>query len=62
MKKLLLTAAIVGALAAPAAPAAASDIPQPAGTKPCPAGFVGVIVWVNTQPTGYRELSFCFHA
>ena len=49
------------AAAATQAPSpAASDIPPPAGTKPCPAPYVGgYIVWVDTGPTGYHEEWFC---
>ena len=61
MKKLLLTAGLVAALVLPAAPASASEIPQPAGVKKCPPGYVGIIVWVDTAPTGYREEPFCIH-
>lgn len=60
MRKLILAALAAAALALPAAPAAASEIPPPAGTKPCPAPYVGgFILWVNTGPTGYHEEWFC---
>ena len=60
MKKLIATACALVALALPAAPAAASEIPPPAGTKPCPPPYVrGFILWVDTGPTGYHEEWFC---
>lgn len=43
MKKLLATAALAAALVLPAAPAHASD---PAGTKECPPGYGGFVVYV----------------
>jgi hypothetical protein len=58
------TIAAVGAAVAltlPATPVGASDIPQPVGAKRCPPGYVGVILWVNTAPTGYHEEPFCIH-
>ena len=60
MKKLMLTACAALALAVPAVPASASEIPPPAGTKPCPAPYTGgFILWINTGPTGYHEEWFC---
>ena len=60
MRKMVLAACAVAALALPAVPAAASEIPPPAGTKPCPAPYTGgFILWVNTGPTGYHEEWFC---
>ena len=60
MKKLIASAIVAAAVAVPVVPAAA-DIPQPAGAKPCPAPYTGVILWVNTAPTGYHEEWFCIH-
>jgi hypothetical protein len=60
MKKLIAGVLGAAALALPAAPASASEIPPPAGTKPCPAPYThGFILWVNTGPTGYHEEWFC---
>lgn len=60
MKKLIVAACAALALAVPVVPAAASEIPPPAGTKPCPAPYTGgFILWVNTGPTGYHEEWFC---
>lgn len=60
MRKLIVAASAAVALALPAAPALASEIPPPAGTKRCPAPYThGTIVWVNTGPTGYHEEWFC---
>lgn len=61
MKKLIVSATAAVALAVPAVPAAASEIPQPAGVKSCPSGFTGVVVWTNTEPTGYDEYPLCIH-
>jgi hypothetical protein len=48
------------ALVLPAAPASASDIPPPAGTKRCPAPYTGgFILWIDTKVTGYHEEWFC---
>lgn len=60
MKKLIVAAFAVAALALPAAPALAGDIPPPAGTERCPAPYTGgFILWVDTGPTGYHEEWFC---
>lgn len=60
MKKLIASVIAAAAIALPATPAAASDIPPPAGTKPCPPPYVrGFILWINTGPTGYHEEWFC---
>lgn len=60
MKKLILAALAAAALALPAVPAAASEIPPPAGTKPCPAPYTGgYIVWVQLPVIGYREQWAC---
>jgi hypothetical protein len=60
MKRLIVAACAAAAIALPAAPAAASDIPPPVGTKPCPAPYTGgFILWINTGPTGYHEEWFC---
>lgn len=60
MKKALATICAAVALALPAAPAGASEIPPPAGIKDCPAPYVdGFILWIDTRPTGYHEEWFC---
>lgn len=60
MKKLVLAACAAAALVLPAAPAAASDIPPPAGTDPCPAPYTGgYIVWVRIPGVGYHEEWVC---
>jgi hypothetical protein len=61
MKKLLAASLLAATLLLPAASASASEIPQPAGVKKCPPGYIGIIVWVNTAPTGYQEEPFCIH-
>lgn len=53
MRKLLATACLAAALVLPAAPAHASD---PAGTKSCPPGYGGFVVYVWKLETDL----FCF--
>ena len=60
MKKLLAASLLAASLLLPAASASA-EIPQPAGVKKCPPGYIGIVVWVNTAPTGYQEEPLCIH-
>lgn len=53
MKKLIASACLAAALLLPAAPAHASD---PAGTKDCPPGYGGFVVYVLK----YENDTFCF--
>lgn len=53
MKKSIASACLAAALVLPAAPAHASD---PAGTKSCPPGYGGFVVYVLK----YENDSFCF--
>ena len=60
LKTVAVALCAAAALVLPVAPAGASEIPPPAGTKPCPPPYVrGFILWVNTGPTGYHEEWFC---
>ena len=55
MRRLLTSAALVAALALPAAPAAASEPGPPAGVRPCGPMQIGVVVWVADPKTGETQ-------
>ncbi len=60
MSNIFFGAAVAAAVLFPGTSALA-DIPQPAGVERCSPGYVGVIVWVDTAPTGYHEEPVCIH-
>jgi hypothetical protein len=57
MRKLIVAACIAAAAVLSASPATANETRLPAGTKDCPPGYVGYVVWAVRE--SYEVVWFC---